>query len=140
MTGSPFRSHPLYLIHSCCFPSHLSGDILRGFRKNPKIAILAISPLIKSITYEHQNHKFRVFRQRLRIHVICRNCRYLNTEKFLRFQKALSRFFILIDYFSFSIISFIFFCSHSSPKTLPLRTKTLEACIKIAIPQKIVTQ
>jgi hypothetical protein len=30
----------------------------------------------------------------LRIHVICRNCRYLNIEKFLRFQKALSKLFI----------------------------------------------
>jgi hypothetical protein len=42
-------------------------DILRDCRKSPKMAILAISHVIKSMTYKHQIHRFRVFRQSLRI-------------------------------------------------------------------------
>ena len=34
------------------------SDILRDCRKSPKITILAISQLIKSITYKHQNYRF----------------------------------------------------------------------------------
>jgi len=43
------------------------GDILRDCRKSPKIAISGILNYIKSITYSRQNHRFRVFRQSLRI-------------------------------------------------------------------------
>ncbi len=35
----------------------------RDCRKSPKMAILAISHVMKSTGYEHQNHRFRVFRQ-----------------------------------------------------------------------------
>ena len=38
-------------------------DTLRDCRKNQKMAILAISHVMKSTGYEHQNHRFRVFRQ-----------------------------------------------------------------------------
>ena len=44
--------------------------ILRDCRKSPKMAVLAISHVMKSTGYEHQNHKFRVFRQSLQIHAI----------------------------------------------------------------------
>jgi hypothetical protein len=43
-------------------------DILRDCRKSQIMAILAISHVMKSITYKHQNHRFRVFRQSLEIH------------------------------------------------------------------------
>jgi hypothetical protein len=42
-----------------------SCDILRDCRKSPKMAILAISHVMKSITYKDQIHIFRVFRQSL---------------------------------------------------------------------------
>ena len=46
-------------------------DTLRDCRKSPKMVISAISYLMKSITYKHQNHRFRVFRQSLRITKFC---------------------------------------------------------------------
>jgi hypothetical protein len=61
-----------------------NGDTLRDCRKSPKIAILAISQLIKSITYEHQNHRFRVFRQSLRI---------TQLWQFYRYERNITRFF-----------------------------------------------
>ena len=45
--------------------------ILRDYRKSPKMAILAISHLMISITYRCQNHRFRVFRQSLRVSHYC---------------------------------------------------------------------
>jgi hypothetical protein len=45
-------------------------DTSRDCRKSPKITILAISQLIKSITYKHQNYRFKVFRQSLNVSVI----------------------------------------------------------------------
>jgi len=41
------------------------ADTLRDCRKSPKVVILAISHVMKSNGYGHQNHKFRVFRQSL---------------------------------------------------------------------------
>jgi len=35
------------------------------------MAILAISHVMKSTGYEHQNHKFRVFRQSLQVSQSC---------------------------------------------------------------------
>ncbi len=43
------------------------GDTLRDCRKSQIMAILAISHVMKSIAYKHQIHRFRVFRQSLRI-------------------------------------------------------------------------
>ena len=40
---------------------------LRDCRKSPKRAILAILHVMKSNGYEHQKHKFRVFRQSLQL-------------------------------------------------------------------------
>ena len=45
-------------------------DMLRDCRKSPKMAISAISHLIISMTYKRQNHRFRVFRQSLRVYAI----------------------------------------------------------------------
>ncbi len=45
------------------------ADILRDCRKSPKVAILALMHVMKSDTYKHQNHKFRVFRQSLGISI-----------------------------------------------------------------------
>ena len=45
-------------------------DTLRDCRKSPKRAILAILHVMKSYGYEHQKHKFRVFRQSLQKHAI----------------------------------------------------------------------
>ena len=39
---------------------------MRDCRKSQIMAILAISHVMKSITYKHQIHRFRVFRQSLR--------------------------------------------------------------------------
>ncbi len=44
-----------------------NGDILRDCRKSQIMAILAISHVMKSTTYMHQIHRFRVFRQSLEI-------------------------------------------------------------------------
>ena len=41
--------------------------------KSPKMAILAISHVIKSMTYKHQIHRFRVFRQSLEISQVFRS-------------------------------------------------------------------
>jgi hypothetical protein len=41
------------------------ADILRDCRKSTKRAILTILHIIKSTRYEHQKHKFMVFRQSL---------------------------------------------------------------------------
>jgi len=41
--------------------------MLGDCRKSPKVAILALSHVMKSDTYKHQNHKFRVFRQSVEI-------------------------------------------------------------------------
>jgi len=51
-----------------------STDTLRDCRKSPKMAILAISHVMKSNSYEHQNHKFKVFRQSLQIPTFTRSC------------------------------------------------------------------
>jgi len=51
-------------------------DILRDCRKSPKMAIFAISHVIKSTAYKHQIYRFRVFRQSLRVPEKCRKCRY----------------------------------------------------------------
>ncbi len=62
-------------------------DILRDCRKSPKITILAISQLIKSITYKHQNYRFRVFRQSLnvsQVHVFI-----LRARKHIKFREKL---------------------------------------------------
>jgi hypothetical protein len=48
------------------------------------MAILAISHVMKSITYKHQNHRFRVFRQSLRIHAFW---------QFYRYKKNITRIF-----------------------------------------------
>ena len=50
-----------------------TGDILRDCRKSPKMSKLPISHLMKSISYKHQNRKFRVFRQSLRITQVKQN-------------------------------------------------------------------
>ncbi len=49
-------------------------DILRDCRKSQIMAILAISHVMKSITYKHQIHRFRVFRQSLRISLKRETC------------------------------------------------------------------
>ena len=51
-------------------------DTLRDCRKSPEMAVLAISHSIKSMTYKHQIHRFRVFRQSLRVSQFCQKCRY----------------------------------------------------------------
>jgi hypothetical protein len=66
-----------YVGITCQSPKyHPSCDILRDCRKSPKMAILAISHVIKSITYKHKIHKFRVFRQSLRVSQVCTIHRY----------------------------------------------------------------
>jgi len=56
------------------------GDNLRDCRKSPKMAILAISHVMKSNGYEHQNHKFKVFRQSLQENQISLNCDILRVS------------------------------------------------------------
>ncbi len=51
----------------------MGSDILRDCRKSPKMSNLPISHLMKSISYKHQNRKFRVFRQSLRVPQVERN-------------------------------------------------------------------
>ena len=51
---------------SCNVKKIQTGDILRDCRKSPKMPNLPISHSMKSISYKHQNRKFRVFRQSLR--------------------------------------------------------------------------
>ena len=64
------------------------GDILRDCRKTPKIAILAISHIIKSVTYKHKIHRFRVFRQSLRLSVKYQKYIYAKkTQIFLDLKK-----------------------------------------------------
>ena len=61
---------------SCNVKKFQTGDILRDCRKSQKMAILAFSHVIKSICYKHQIHRFRVFRQSLRVskhYLKCRN-------------------------------------------------------------------
>ena len=41
--------------------------MLGGCRKSLKMVILAISHVMKSMTYKHQIHRFRVFRQSLEL-------------------------------------------------------------------------
>ena len=47
--------------------SRCTTDTWRDCRKSPKIAIFTISLVIKSITYNDQNHTSRLFRQSLEI-------------------------------------------------------------------------
>jgi hypothetical protein len=49
------------------------GDNLRDCRKSLKWTILAILHVMKSISYEYQKHKFRVFRQSLQENQISLN-------------------------------------------------------------------
>jgi hypothetical protein len=41
--------------------------MLRDCRITPKMATLSISHFMKSITYKHQDHRFRIFRQSLEV-------------------------------------------------------------------------
>ncbi len=54
-----------------------SADMLGDCRKSQIMANLAISHVIKSITYKHQIHRFRVFRQSLELSVKSEGLRYL---------------------------------------------------------------
>jgi hypothetical protein len=62
-----------YLISSSSIRYHYKQNELdstvnlRDCRKSPKRAILAILHVMKSNSYEHQKHKFRVFRQSLHL-------------------------------------------------------------------------
>ncbi len=56
-----------YMLYKPKWDLDCSCDKLRDCRKSPKVAILALLHVMKSDTYKHQNHKFRVFRQSLRI-------------------------------------------------------------------------
>jgi hypothetical protein len=47
------------------FRGFRSTDMLGDCRKSLKMVILAISHVMKSMTYKHQIHRFRVFRQSL---------------------------------------------------------------------------
>jgi hypothetical protein len=68
--------------------SGLCWDILRDCRKSQIMAILAISHVVKSITYKHQIHRFRVFRQSLRITQLWQFYRYeLDITGFWGFRK-----------------------------------------------------
>ncbi len=68
-------------------------DILRDCRKSPKMAILAISHVIKSTTYKHQIYRFRVFRQSLRTHKLQAHLRisyFLTISQLFQALKKLS--------------------------------------------------
>ncbi|OEU67242.1 MAG: hypothetical protein BBJ57_06940 [Desulfobacterales bacterium PC51MH44] len=61
------RQNTMSMPQWCPEPSlkkQLAGK-LKDYRKSPKVAILALSHVMKSDTYKHKNHKFRVFRQSL---------------------------------------------------------------------------
>jgi hypothetical protein len=49
------------------FMSLKTFDTLGDCRKSLKMVILAISHVMKSMTYKHQIHRFRVFRQSLEL-------------------------------------------------------------------------
>ena len=55
---------------------------MRECRKSPKMSDLPISHIMKSISYKHQNRKFRVFRQSLRISQVDVDCRYPKYHNF----------------------------------------------------------
>jgi len=55
---------------------------LRDCRKSPKMPNLPISHSMKSISYKHQNRKFRVFRQSLRVPQLDLDCRYPKYHNF----------------------------------------------------------
>jgi hypothetical protein len=61
-----------------------STDTLKDSRKSQIMAILAISHVMKSITYKHQIHRFRVFRQPLEISALL-NGRFI-ADKQLRWS------------------------------------------------------
>jgi hypothetical protein len=70
------------------YQCYASCDTLRDCRKSPKMVILAISHVIKSMTYKHQIHRFRVFRQSLRITQLLQFYRYeTGITRILEIQK-----------------------------------------------------
>jgi len=71
---SPLLICNLFLFETSSYRNTISkcykhGDKLRDCRKSPNLAILPISHVMKSNSYEHQNHKLRVFRQSLQLSV-----------------------------------------------------------------------
>ena len=52
------------------FPVSKSTDLLGDCQKSPKIVNLAISHVMKSITYKYKISSFRVFRQSLEVYGI----------------------------------------------------------------------
>ena len=55
--------------------------MLGDCRKSPKMAILAISHVIKSMTYKHQIHRSRVFRQSLEISKVLKGRIFVDNQQ-----------------------------------------------------------